>query len=231
MKRNHLEECGSIVSQKQRGQRVGTRLWQRRKEHIGFRNFGIFSVGDRVEPNRKLGFTVESWKVCHISGIIALAKLNVDPDNTVSVIPSYDVPFHRLLQYDTEIHRIERGKFLRAWLDKKFTLTLVASSRAGDIVGYGVIQRGAKCNIIAPLYGDSPNIIKTLLVKLISRASNGEVIDMWAPVGSEVLQELLSQNKSTLKVLYESTRMFFHRDMVVPLEKILAIASAEIMPC
>ncbi|XP_013388647.1 uncharacterized protein F36G3.2-like [Lingula anatina] len=216
-----------IVSKMHRGQRIGTRLWQKIEEYIGDRNLGIFSVSERVVPNKRLGFTVESWKVRHVSGTIATEKIELSEDCIVSAFPSQGVQFDALLQYDTKIHSIERERFLRVWIEGKSTITLVAMSRAGEIVGYGVIKRDSNnTTLLGPLYGETPAFIKTLLVSLMGKTTFGETVDMWVPVGSEILKELLAENKSTLKVHADVTRMFYHHDVKAPQEKIFSIASA-----
>ncbi|XP_013388649.1 uncharacterized protein F36G3.2 [Lingula anatina] len=219
-----------VVSKMHRGQRIGTRLWQKMKEYIGDRNLGIFSVAERVEPNKRLGFTVASWNVRHVSGTIATEKIKLSEDCIVSAFPSQGVQFDALIQYDTKIHTIERERFLRAWIEGKSTITLVALSRAGEIVGYGVIKRDSNnTTLIGPLYGETPTIMKTLLVSLIGKTTFGETVDMWAPAESEVMQELLTENKSTLSEVHaEVTRMFYRHDVKAPQEKIFAIASAAV---
>ncbi|XP_013420239.1 uncharacterized protein LOC106180710 [Lingula anatina] len=197
------------------------------EQYIGDRNLGIFSVAERVEPNKRLGFTVESWKVRHVSGTFATEKIELSEDFKVSAFPSQSVQFDALIQYDTKIHTIERERFLRFWIEGESTITLVAMSKADEIVGYGVIKRDSNNTIlIGPLYGETPAIIKSLLVSLMGKTTFGEIVDMWAPVGSEILKELLSENKSTLKVHADVTRMFYHHDVKVPQEKIFLIASA-----
>ncbi|XP_013420201.1 uncharacterized protein LOC106180687 isoform X1 [Lingula anatina] len=232
---NEEESFGGmwIVSKQHRGQRIGTMLLQRLKEHIGDRNIGIFSDAESVEANKRYGFSAESWKICHVSGIIATEKIKLAEDCMVHVyaFPSRHVQFDDLFQYDTKIHSVERERFLRVWTQGKSTITLVAIGRTGEIVGYGVIKRYSNYAVVGPIYGETPSIMKTLLVSLIRKTTFGENINMSVPVESEILQELLVENKSTLKVLSEETRMFFHHEVKVPLEKILAITSSEASHC
>ncbi|XP_013420241.1 uncharacterized protein LOC106180712 [Lingula anatina] len=220
-----------VVSKSWREQRIGTRLWQRVKEHTGDRNLCIFSVAERVGPNRRLGFTVESWKICHVAGIVATEKITMAEDCMVSAFPSRDVQFERLLQYDTKIHTIKRERFLRAWIEGKSTITLVAIGKTGEIVGYGVIKRDSNYTNLGPVYGETTAIMKTLLFSLIGKTTSGEIISTYVPIGNEILQELLSENKSTLKVDDECTRMFFHHEVKAPVEKIFAIASPDGSHC
>ncbi|XP_013420237.1 uncharacterized protein F36G3.2-like [Lingula anatina] len=218
-----------IVCKQHRGLGIGTRLRQKVEEYIGDRNLGIFSVAERVEPNKRSGFTVESWKVRHVSGTIATEKIKLSEDCFVSTFPSQGVQFDALIQYDTKIHTIERERFLRVWIEGESTITLVAMSKADEILGYGVIKRDSNNTIlIGPLYGETPAIIKTLLVSLMGKTTFGETVDMWVPVGSEILQELLAENKSTLKVHADVTRMFYRHDVKVPQEKIFSIASGAV---
>ncbi|XP_013420240.1 uncharacterized protein LOC106180711 [Lingula anatina] len=221
-----------IVSESWRGQRIGTRLWQRMKEHTGDRNLCTFSGAERVGPNKRLGFTVESWKICHVSGTIATEKIKLEEDHcVVSTFPSREVQFDGLLHYDTKIHTIERERFLRTWIKDKSTITLVAIGRTGEIIGYGAIKRDSNYTNLGPIYGETPAIMKTLLVSLVDKTTIGEIINTHVPVGNEILQELLSQNKSTFKVHDEFTRMFLKYEVKAPLEKIFAIASPDGSHC
>ncbi|XP_013388648.1 uncharacterized protein LOC106157517 [Lingula anatina] len=218
-----------IVCKQHRGLGIGTRLRQKVEEYIGDRNLGIFSVAERVVPNKRLGFTVESWKVRHVSGTIATEKIKLSEDCIVSAFPSQGVQFDALIQYDTKIHSIERERFLRVWVEGKSTTTLVAMSKADEIVGYGVIRRDSNnTTLLGPLYGETSAIIKTLLVSLMGKTTFGETVDMWVPVGSEILQELLTENKNTLKVHAEFTRMFYYHDVKAPRKKIFSIASGAV---
>ncbi|XP_013407018.1 uncharacterized protein LOC106171281 [Lingula anatina] len=218
-----------IVSKEVRGKRIGTKLWEKRKEHVGDRNFGINSVASRVEPNLKLGYSVKSWKIGHISGIIDTTSLQISENVGFSIVPFHEELFERLVKYDTTIHSIERRKFLQVWLEKDSTLTLVATKPdADDIVGYGVIQKSDEGNFLGPVYGESGDILKVLLAKLINNASFGDKVDMFSPMENDMTNELLEKNKETLKQRYaSSTRMYVHHDVKLPLSKVLALATVE----
>ncbi|XP_064643062.1 holothin acyltransferase-like [Lineus longissimus] len=159
----------SIVNKQYRGRGIGHALWEERLKHVGDRNFMIFSAPNRIEANKRLGFTAEICRFQMMSGKVNKAKYLSRTENDYNVIVPYEEGhFDGVLAYDNLIHYINpRDRFLRLWFAHKNKSRVAVAMAADQVVGYGCIYPTYEGYRIGPLYADSGDIAAGLLRELL----------------------------------------------------------------
>ena len=164
--------------------------------HIGDRNCGLFAVPDKLELYRdRLGFKVVTNKQMVIyfgkgikDSVVNSAKL--EPILSDRLIDG-------VIDYDQHIHNYRRDKLLKLSLKEPECVAFAALDlTTGAVVGYGSIrENSSNFATLSPLYANSKEIAKQLIVKLINSFE--------IAVKKGVFYYTIDANESSLKLAEE----------------------------
>jgi hypothetical protein len=186
-----------IVAPGHRGQRIGSDLFDLALARAGARVVGLDGVLDQQGHYERRGF--------------ALAHRNVrwrttgGGDRPAGLMELSEVPFEQLLEFDSGVFGTERGRFLRAWVDRPPGHAL-ACVRDGELLGYGVMRPcrvGAK---VGPLFAAGEEVGEQLLAGLIAAAGEGTEVFVDMPEANPRAQALRARRQ--MEASFETLRMY-----------------------
>ncbi len=179
-----------IVRPDWRGQGLGDRLWQNRRERLLSRlkpgaaigMDGVFTMQDYyakggfVFAHRHLRyqFTIPTdWPdpVCDAS---ACAVDAVPAHKGLTLLPLGQVPFAHVAAYDAACFPAPREAFLRRWIAQDGGLAL-GCLKDGELAGFGVIRPCREGFKIGPLFADDDTVADTLFTALAAHGRDGLV--------------------------------------------------------
>ena len=125
----------------------------------------------------------------------------------MTIVPLLQVDFKKLIAYDTDIHRINREKWIKSIVDQ-CPDSVAALNESNQIVGYaGVYHCAAKeYTELKPMLADSPNIAVTLLEHVIKVTPQGH--DFKVKVTSENPDAMSLMKKIGFSAKKKDTVMF-----------------------
>ncbi|XP_014672253.1 PREDICTED: uncharacterized protein LOC106812793 [Priapulus caudatus] len=222
-----------IVRRDARGTGAGRLLSQRLLAHVGGqRSLGINSVAYRVAPNKKIGFTTESFTMTfRYYTVNHAAPPPLDDDDVIGttsddvIVKPYDEGMlEAVLAYDRGIAGHDRGAYLRPCLRAYGKLTMVAmdAAAAGAITGYAVASDMTGCvsHGIFPLYGDDPRVQRHLLASLLAALPDGAEACALTPDANAHASRMLE--RIGFRYDLQTTRMYTGRALILPLQKCLS---------
>jgi GNAT superfamily N-acetyltransferase len=130
----------------------------------------------------------------------------------------------RLVAYDAAIFGTERGRFLRAWIDRPPGHAL-AYVREGALAGYGLVRAcraGAK---IGPLLADDSEAADALLSGLLAAAGPGTEVFIDMPTANPATRELRAAR--AMEPVFETARMYLHGEPLEDLHRIFGVTTLE----
>ncbi|XP_014680594.1 PREDICTED: uncharacterized protein LOC106820601 [Priapulus caudatus] len=221
-----------IVRSDMRGSGIGRMLTKRRHEHVGSRNFGINSVMGRVEANKKLGFTVESFMtdVRHytIDHAKLAASLKLEDDANTIVKPYSEEMLEAVLDYDRSIAGHDRGDYLRPYIQAYKKLTFVTTDAKGKVTGF-VIAVNMVGNInysIYPLYGDTEQVQRQLMRQVLMALPDGSEIGIYTPSDNIPATRMVEALGARTEMF--TKRMYTKHEVKLPLEKVASVLNLDL---
>src|SRR3990167_11262445 len=124
-----------IVKPEYRGNGYGWKLWQEALKHLGDQNIGLDGVVGQQENYKKSGFKL-AYRNIRYEG---KGSSNVEEKST-DIVKLSELPFEKLVEYDTSLFPVPRPEFLRLWVQQPESLALGFVDEE-QIGGYGVVRK------------------------------------------------------------------------------------------
>jgi GNAT superfamily N-acetyltransferase len=205
-----------IVRPDLRGRGLGRPLFDRALARADGRVVGLDAVPEHEATYARYGFETSHrnvrWRTLggghRPAGLVDLESL----------------PAGQLVAYDAAIFGTERGRFLRAWMDRPPGHAL-AYVRDGALAGYGVLRAcrtGAK---IGPLHADDTDAAHALLSGLLAAAGPRMDVFVDMPTANPATRELRAAR--VMEPVFETARMYLHGEPLEDLHRIFAVTTLE----
>ncbi|KEQ14995.1 GNAT family N-acetyltransferase [Endozoicomonas numazuensis] len=188
-----------IVHPNLRGKGLGFEMTRHRLHLAGYRNIALDGVIDKCPTYRRTGFRAahKNLRFCF--------RQKPGPTSK-NVVALSDMTLIELLDYEQqELFPCRRKAYLKAWLTQKDAVGY-CSLNNHKIQGYGVIRPCIEGYKIGPLFADTPDIAREILLALLSEAREAPVYcDIPEPneTGVQLFQSLGGQ-----KTNFETIRMY-----------------------
>lgn len=166
-----------IVRPSFRGHGLGDRIWHARLERLLGRlkpgaSIGMDGVFDMQDYYARGGFVFSHRNLRFRYDVPGDTS---SPDRSQKIVPLGEVPFERVLAYDSICFPAERGTFLEGWVAQPDALALGSCDGDGNLNGYGLIRRCGEGCKIGPLFADGAEIAEKLFLHLIPVGAGGPV--------------------------------------------------------
>ena len=215
-----------IVRPKYRGSGYGLQVAEAVKAHCEHRNMGMDGVVEQQDNYRKFGFTLayDNYRFSGTAGEILNSLGRSSHDQIAPLGTLTDA----LRTYDRSLFPAPREIFLKAWLDAPNHVSRVFEEN-GQIRGYGTLRRCLSGYKVGPLFADTTEIAKALLVSLLSTLPADQMdsevfIDMPNPNAQAMA---LAQQLGLTKV-FETGRMYSSHAPEIDLNRIYGITTFEL---
>lgn len=209
-----------IVHPEWRGRGHGWRLWQAGMMRLKGCNVALDGVVAQQDNYRKSGFGL-AWRNMRFEGFSDGAVGARD----ARIVPLATVPFEDFAAWDRAFFPADRPAFRRAWIAQPGA-TALGILEDGRLVGHGVIRPCRTGWKIAPLCAERPEPAEALFDALIARVPAGEPYYLDVPETNPAAVAL-AQRKS-MKLCFETARMYTGPAPELPVERIFGITSFEI---
>jgi GNAT superfamily N-acetyltransferase len=205
-----------IVRSDLRGRGIGTPLFERALARAAGRVVGLDGVLEQQASYERRGFV--------------LAHRNVRWRTTgggarpAGLAEVSSVPFEQLFAFDTAVFGTERGRFLRAWIDRPAGHAL-ACVREGGVAGYGVLRPcrvGAK---VGPLLADDDDVAEALLTGLLATAGEGTDVFVDMPAVNTRAQRLRTARE--MEPSFETVRMYLNGRPPEDIQRVFGVTTFE----
>ncbi|MDR5789859.1 MULTISPECIES: GNAT family N-acetyltransferase [Caballeronia] len=211
-----------IVVPEWRGKGFGMRLWNEGMAYLGARTIGLDGVLAQQPNYRKSGFVL-AYRNVRYEGI---ASADEDPADGATITDALNIPFARLLDYDTRVFACERTAFLRAWLSQPQAHARALAALDGDAVsGLAVIRRCGAGHKIGPLFADDLSTARALYRGLVS-VLPGETVFLDVPEINPAAVALAVEHDMTS--VFETARMYTRAAPDVPLARVFGVTTFEL---
>ncbi|BCQ25162.1 GNAT family N-acetyltransferase [Caballeronia sp. NK8] len=211
-----------IVCPEWRGKGFGMRLWNHGMAYLGARNVGLDGVLAQQPNYRKSGFVL-AYRNVRYEGV---ASSDEEPVDGVKIVDALEIPFERMLDYDTRMFACERAAFLRAWLAQPPASARALVALDGDaLCGFGAIRRCGTGHKIGPLFADDLSAARSLFRALVS-VLPGETVYLDVPESNPAAVALAVEH--SMQSVFETARMYTRAAPDVPLANIFGVTTFEL---
>jgi len=140
------------------------------------------------------------------------------------LVKATEVELSAVADYDASNFFGRRSDFLRQWIAPVDRRSLVAINAAGAIVGFGVIRPSDGIDRVGPLFADSQEIARELLIGLGEGSTREVGIDVPLPnsAGVDLVKSL------GFAPGFETARVYRGEDPRLPLDRIFGVTSLEL---
>jgi GNAT superfamily N-acetyltransferase len=205
-----------IVRPDLRGRGLGRPLFDRALERADGRVVGLDAVPAQEATYGRCGFETSHrnvrWRTLgggrRPAGLVELDAL----------------PAGQLVAYDTAVFGTERGRFLRAWIDRPPGHAL-AYVRGGELAGYGLVRACRTGVKIGPLLADDTDAAHVLLSGLLAAAGPGTEVFIDMPTANPATRELRAAR--VMDPVFETARMYLHGEPLEDLHRIFGVTTLE----
>ena len=205
-----------IVKHKFRGKGIGTRIGREGMAYLADHNIGLDGVVEQQSYYLRHGFRT-AYHNLRYEGVGGGSL----PEGVVDIS---EVPFEKLLEYDTCMFPSPRPQFLKCWIDQPegAALAVVKGSR---VAGYGVIRQCRTGYKIGPLFADNEHVAENLFAALKSHVP-GESIFLDTPEVNPAAVELAERHH--MRVLFQTVRMYSKEEPSIPLSRTFGVTTFEL---
>lgn len=208
-----------IVKTEFRGKGYGLRIWREALNYLGNRNIGLDGVLAQQENYKKSGFKL-GFRNIRYQGISRGAKVQYR-----KIVKLSSLPFKQLVGYDNLLFPASRPQFLKGFISQPESLSLGAMENE-KLAGYAVIR---KCQVgfkIGPLFADNEDIAEKLFQTMNSFVTKDVPIFLDVPEVNSMGITLTKRH--SLKMVFETARMYSKLPPSLPLDKIFGVTTLEL---
>ncbi len=214
-------------------------------------SFGGFYIVDPEERHRGIGMQITRYAIAHagnrivgVDGVVAMVPKyeqtgglflhynNARYEGTGGggmpggLTPVRDLPFPRLLAYDTAHFPAQRKTFLRCWIRQEGHAGFARLNSNGEILGYGVRRRCVTGHKIGPLFARDRATAERILDGLVAGIP-GEPFFLDIPVPNRAAVALVEDRR--MVPVFFTARMYSTREPVpLPMDEIFGVTSFEL---
>ncbi|WP_256096755.1 GNAT family N-acetyltransferase [Pseudoalteromonas luteoviolacea] len=164
-----------IVKPQFRGKGYGFALWQAAMTYLNGCNVGLDGVVDQQSNYRKSGFELAYRNVRYEGAFSSALEME---DTQPSTLVSAAFNLQQIQDYEQPFFPAQRNRFNEQWRTQSNAHALAISTE-DKIQGYGVIRACKSGYKIGPLYADTVQYAKSLVVSLIAKvATHDEVASL-----------------------------------------------------
>lgn len=205
-----------IVKHEFRGKGIGTRIGREGMVYLADHNIGLDGVVEQQSYYLRQGFRT-AYHNLRYEGVGGGSL----PEGVVDIS---EVPFEKLLEYDTRMFPSPRPQFLKCWIDQPegAALAVVKGSR---VAGYGVIRQCRTGYKIGPLFADNEHVAENLFAALKSHVP-GESIFLDTPEVNPAAVELAERHH--MRVVFQTVRMYSREEPPLSLSRTFGVTTFEL---
>lgn len=205
-----------IVHPDYRGHGIGRAVLDFVRSYSADYNFGIDGVFAMQQVYQKSGF-IFAYRNIRFEGT---GGGTVDK----SLIPLREVPFPRVLAYDSMFFPAVREGFLKHFLYQP-DCTGYAAIEGGSLTGYGVIRKCITGYKIGPLFASTPKVAETIYSAL-SAVADGQPVFLDVPEPNTAGVALATAHGMT--EVFGTARMYTREIPKLPIEQIFGVTTFEL---
>lgn len=206
-----------IVIPEYRHQGFGIQLWNHALAHLRNRTIGLDGVVEQQENYKKSGFELY-YKMIRFEGLGG-GSLPSDLKELK------EIPFEKILEYDTSIYGIFRKRFLEKWLSMPNVKSFGVMEK-NKLIGYGVMRPCIQGFMIGPLFADNSEVAHSIYQGLCSTVSNASPV-FWNVPEANIYAERLAESYQC-KSVFMTARMYLKKPPKQLLENIYSVATFEV---
>ena len=166
---DHAAVGNYVVDKPYRGSGYGRALLEAAITSLPQKCNFVFDVHEYNMPllDDRYGYKL-AWKYQRVSVVASQASAAVTKclnSPSISVRRLSEISFNKVVEYDASIHSYSRPSYLEKWTSAPNSLTYVATSSGGSVVGYTVVRKALRQEDgwrINPLYADGSEIAMSL---------------------------------------------------------------------
>ncbi len=208
-----------IVKPEYRGKGYGIQIWNVGLKYLKGLNIGLDGVVAQQENYKKSGFKL-AYRNIRYQGIGG----GNSPKNS-EIVKLSTLPFETIDTYSQPFFPANRSQFTKLWINQP-ECNALGIMQKGKLAGYGVIRKCYNGYKIGPLFADNPELSESLFWALKSKISSSRPIFLDTPevnIAAVALAE-----KYSMKVSFETARMYTGDFPDIPLNRLFGAASFEI---
>ncbi|WP_405886022.1 GNAT family N-acetyltransferase [Streptomyces sp. NBC_01136] len=156
-----------LVRPDRRGRGYGLTTWKTALAHAGGRTVGLDGVVAQQDNYRRSGFEL-AYRTVRFTGTVPTAQ------TPSGVRPANAADFASITAYDSACYPADRPHFLGRWLTGPGHRPFVRVAD-GRLTGYAMIRPALDCPRIGPLFADTADDARALLVALAADVPGGEL--------------------------------------------------------
>jgi hypothetical protein len=150
-----------------RGSGHGIATWKTALAHAGDRTVGLDGVVAQQDNYRQSGFEL-AYRTSRFGGTVPVGE------EPTGVRPAEAADLAAITAYDSACYPADRPRFVKSWLSGAGHRAYVRRTE-GRLTGYGVIRPGRDALRIGPLFADTAEDARELLLALAGEAAGREV--------------------------------------------------------
>ena len=207
-----------IVRPDHRKTGLGLQLWKQVWQQLDGLVLGGDAVLEQLANYERYGFVAAYRNIRYVG---------LPPESepaSCELVKATEVELSAVADYDASNFFGRRSDFLRQWIAPVDRRSLVAINAAGAIVGFGVIRPSDDIDRVGPLFADSNEIARELLIGLGEGSTREIGIDVPLPnsAGVDLVKSL------GFAPGFETARIFRGEDPRLPLDRIFGVTSLEL---
>ncbi|MCX6390344.1 MAG: GNAT family N-acetyltransferase [Solirubrobacterales bacterium] len=207
-----------IVRPDHRKTGLGLQLWTQVWQQLDGLVLGGDAVLEQLANYERYGF-VAAYRNIRFVGLPPASE-----PASCELVKATEVELSAVADYDASNFFGRRSDFLRQWIAHVDRRSLVAINAAGAIVGFGVIRPSDGIDRVGPLFADSQEIARELLIGLGEGSTREIGIDVPLPNSAAVdLVKSLGFAPG-----FETARIYRGEDPRLPLDRIFGVTSLEL---
>ena len=208
-----------MVKPEHRGKGYGFEIGQRALAHLDGRLIGIDGVVAQQENYQKAGFNPAHRNIRYQGVGTGESLIHSE------IVPLSITPLDEIVACDHRFFPEKRDAFVKSWISRPGTRAF-GMRREGKLAGYGVLRPCRSGYKIGPLFAPDSHGAKALLETLGGHAEKDAPIYLDVP---EINPEAMALAKAyTMKMVFETARMYNRKPPELPMNKIFGITTFEL---
>ena len=208
-----------IVKPEYRGKGYGFKIWQAALDYMKTQNIALDGVPDQQPNYRKSGFKLAYRNIRnkHIA-----QKFD---EQFPEITKISQVPFEKLLEYDTRFFPVQRETFLKHWINQPESYGFV-SLKGDEITGYSILRKCRNGYKTGPLFAENREIAENLFKSMNNAVPPETEIFLDTP---EVNKEAVDlAKKYGMEEVFETARMYTKDEPDIDNSKVFGVTTFEL---